>query len=60
MRKLPTWIPQTPRPSSSISERAGYGETWDAMTPNERRWSFLLTDLPVILVGIAAAWVLFG
>lgn len=49
---LPRWIPQTPRPSSLFSEKAGYSDTWDAMTPNERRWSFLLTDLPVIVVCI--------
>lgn len=44
---LPRWIPQTPKPSSM----SGFDKTWEAMSPNERRWSFLLTDLPVLVVG---------
>ena len=35
--KLPHWIPQVQRPWNPA-----FGETWDAMTPNERRASFLI------------------
>ena len=35
--KLPTWIPMVARPSNRE-----WAETWDAMSENERRWSFLV------------------
>lgn len=47
---LPTWLPQTSRP-----REPSWQATWDAMTPNERRASFLFD---AVLVGIVAflAW----
>lgn len=46
MRQLPTWIPQVPKPWNPA-----YHETWEAMTPNERRWSFIV-DMVIFIVGI--------
>lgn len=51
MRKLPDWIPQVPRPWNPA-----HRETWERMTPNERRVSFLV-DCGVCLIVIA---VLYG
>lgn len=48
--KLPTWIPQISKPFNPA-----YRDTWDAMSPNERRWSFLF-DAGVVGAVLTAAW----
>jgi hypothetical protein len=35
--KLPKWIPQVSEPWNDA-----YKATWNCMTPDERRWSFLI------------------
>jgi hypothetical protein len=35
--RLPDWIPETPRPFWQDKV-----EAWEAMTANERRWSFVI------------------
>ena len=42
--KLPSFIPQVSRPWN-----ANDNATWAAMTPNERRWSFLFDMLVVVV-----------
>ncbi len=54
MRKknlLPEWIPQISKPFNAVCE-----DTWNAMTPNEKRWSFLI-DLVILVVSLS---ILFG
>lgn len=48
--KIPSWVPQVSRPFSPA-----YRETWDAMTPDERRASFLF-DLVVVGVVLFLLW----
>lgn len=48
--KLPRWIPQTPKPWNPA-----YIPTWEAMTENERRWSFLF-DLVVCALFVGALY----
>lgn len=43
--KLPTFIPQVPKPWNPA-----YRETWNVMTPNEKRWSFLVDVVIVIVI----------
>jgi hypothetical protein len=45
--KLPRWIPQTPKPWNPA-----WRETWEAMTPNGRRWSFVI-DMIICALGTA-------
>lgn len=44
-RKLPKWIPQVSKPWNPA-----YKEVWEAMTPNEKRWSFLVDVIVVAVV----------
>lgn len=54
--KLPNWIPQVGRPWNYA-----YGDVWDAMTPNERRASWLFDAAVVVVVlGLCAAFGGFG
>lgn len=46
MSKLPTWIPKVPRPFNPA-----YHSTWDAMSDNEKRWSFIVD---IVIVAVAA------
>lgn len=48
-RKLPEWVPQVSRPYNHA-----YREVWDAMTPNDRRWSFVVDVLVVIGIIVLA------
>jgi hypothetical protein len=43
--RLPDWFPQVPRPWNPA-----YREVWDAMTPNEKRWSALVDAVVVLAV----------
>lgn len=45
-RKLPTWIPRISRPFNPA-----YHSTYDKMTDNERRWSFLI-DVGIVITVI--------
>lgn len=38
--RLPDWLPQVNRPWNPA-----YRDVWDSMTPNEKRWSFVLDCL---------------
>lgn len=48
--RLPDWVPEVPRPFNS-----DWAETWDVMTPNERRWSFIF-DATVVAAVVALWW----
>jgi hypothetical protein len=48
MMNLPSWLPQTPKPSAL----SGWDKTWGATSPDERRKSFLFFDLPVLFISI--------
>lgn len=46
--RAPKWIPQVRRPWNPA-----YREVWDAMSPDERRWSFLFDALiAVVCIGL--------
>lgn len=45
-RKLPTWIPRISRPFNPA-----YRSTYDRMTDNDKRWSFLI-DVGIVVVVI--------
>lgn len=46
--KLPNWVPKVNRPWNPT-----YVSTWDAMSDNEKRWSFLIDVIIVtITIGI--------
>lgn len=48
--KAPRWIPKVRKPFNPA-----FHDTWDAMTDDEKRWSFLLDMVIVFLVCAAAA-----
>lgn len=50
-KKLPEWIPQVSKPFNAV-----WQDTWEAMTSNEKRWSFLI-DFVILAVGLS---VIFG
>ncbi|UTC29849.1 hypothetical protein BAJUN_02190 [Bajunvirus bajun] len=45
--QLPTWIPRISRPWNPA-----YRSTWDVMSDNEKRWSWLFDAGVVLVVGI--------
>jgi hypothetical protein len=49
--KLPRWIPQV-----SLPWNKAFKDTWHAMTPNERRWSFLI-DIFAVAMFLFFLWV---
>lgn len=51
---LPTWIPETPYPFNPAWQPA-----WEAMTPNERRASFLF-DVGVWAIVFGLCWLAGG
>jgi len=50
--RLPAWIPQVRKPWNPA-----YHGTWEAMTPNERRWSTVI-DLGVLIIA-GLVWLVF-
>lgn len=52
MRDLPKWVPQASRPFS-------WGETWDAMSENERRWSGIM-DAVILVGGLSFIFFIWG
>ena len=50
--KLPTWLPKVSRPWNPA-----YGPVWDAMSDNEKRVSFLVD---VVIVVVALAFIVNG
>lgn len=52
--KLPEWFPQVSRPWNPA-----YRETWDAMTPDEKRWS-CLADMFMIGVVVVVLLICTG
>ncbi len=51
--QVPTWIPQVRRPWNPA-----YRETWDVMTPNDRRVSFLI-DAAIVIAFLIVANLIF-
>lgn len=50
--KLPRFIPQVSKPWNPA-----WQDAWEAMTPNERRWSWLF-DATLVVIVLVIVWVL--
>lgn len=53
--KLPSWVPQVLKPWNPA-----YHDTWGTMSPNDRRWSFLVDVVIVgMVLGLCGIWAYF-
>lgn len=49
-KQLPEWVPQVSKPFNAV-----WKDTWESMTPNEKRWSFLV-DFVILVVGLSVIY----